>query len=76
MGNVGVFAVTWVFFFPPTRPREVTGIKGTPLEPRQRGFAPLHSPRKGQSRLAAGALDVAVDGEDATHALQLAEEAR
>jgi hypothetical protein len=28
MGGVGVVAVTWALFFPPTRPREVTGNQG------------------------------------------------
>ncbi len=43
--DVGVVAVTWASFFPPTRPRDVLGNLGdTPRPPAERDRPSLHSP--------------------------------
>jgi hypothetical protein len=40
-GGVGVVAVTWAFFFPPARPREVNAILGDTPRPPSEGESPL-----------------------------------
>jgi len=46
VGGVGVVAGTWALFFPPTRPRGVSGSQGDTPETLDRGGGPpLYSPK-------------------------------